>query len=122
MEFKAINLAARFILEMSGLIILGIWGWNVGEGLLKPVLALGVPIVAATFWGVFAVLDDPSRSGKAPVVVPGLVRLVLELSFFSSVVLALLELGYSIFGWVFGMIVVVHYLASYERIAWLLRQ
>jgi len=122
LEGNAINLAVRFLLEMSGLVTLGVWGWARGDGLLKYVLALAVPIIAAAVWGIFAVPDDPSRSGNAPIIVPGLVRLVLELAFFASVVWALFAMRLSILGWLFGVIVVVHYLVSYERVSWLLRQ
>ncbi|WP_280456932.1 DUF2568 domain-containing protein, partial [Nocardia carnea] len=34
-------------------------------------LVVLLPVVAAAAWGVFAVPDDPSRSGAAPVAVPG---------------------------------------------------
>ena len=107
---------------MSGLVTLGVWGWARGDGILKFVLALAVPIIAAAIWGIFAVPDDPSRSGNAPIVVSGLVRFVLELVFFTSVVWALFAMRQSMFGWLFGFIVVVHYLVSYERLSWLLRQ
>ncbi len=107
---------------MSGLVALGVWGWATGDGVLKFMLAMAVPLIAAAIWGIFAVPNDPSRSGNAPVIVPGLVRLVLELAFFTSVVWALFALHQSILGWVFGVIAIVHYLVSYERVSWLLRQ
>jgi hypothetical protein len=50
-----------------------------------------IPLLAATAWGVFNVKGDPSRSGKAPVPVPGIVRLLLELAFFGSATLALFQ-------------------------------
>lgn len=107
---------------MSGLVTLGVWGWARGEGILKFVLAMALPIIAAAIWGIFAVPNDPGRSGNAPVIVPGLVRLLLELAFFSSVVWALFTLHQSILGLLFGVIVIIHYLVSYERVSWLLHQ
>ena len=107
---------------MSGLVTLGVWGWARGDGAMKYVLALAVPIIAAAIWGIFAVPNDPSRSGNSPVVVPGLVRLVIELAFFSFVVWALFALRQSTLAWLFGVIVIVHYLVSYERVSWLLHQ
>lgn len=107
---------------MSGLVTLGVWGWGRGDGVLNYLLALIVPIIAAAIWGIFAVPDDPSRSGNAPISVPGLVRLVLELAFFASVIWALFAMRQPIWGWLFGVIVVVHYLVSYQRVSWLLRQ
>jgi len=122
MEVNAINLAVRFILEMSGLIILGVWGWDKGDGSSKFILALGVPLVAAIIWGVFAVSDDPGRSGNAPIIVSGVVRLIIELTFFVLVIWALFVMNHSMLGWLFGVLVVVHHLVSYERVSWLLRQ
>ena len=93
MGSNPINLAFRFILELAALIIFGLWGWNLGTGILRYVLTLGIPILAAAAWGTFAVLDDPSRSGKAPVPVPGIIRLLLELAFFALATWALFDLG-----------------------------
>ena len=117
-----VNLALRFILEIAGLVALGWWGWNQGEGILRFVLAFGIPILAAVLWGTFAVPDDPSRSGKAPVQVPGIVRLLLELAFFVSATWSLFAEGAATLGWIYGIAVLVHYLASYDRILWLVRQ
>ena len=102
----------RFILEIAGLVALGWWGWNQGEGILRFVLAFGIPILAAVLWGTFAVPDDPSRSGKAPVQVPGIVRLLLELAFFVSATWSLLAVGAATLGWIYGIAVLVHYLVS----------
>jgi hypothetical protein len=76
-----INLILRFILELAALTGMSIWGWKQSDGWFRFVLAIGIPIIAAAIWGTFAVPDDPSRSGKAPVVVPGLLRLGVELVF-----------------------------------------
>jgi hypothetical protein len=122
LEWKQVNLCLRFILEMTGLVVLGSWGWASGDGVLKYIFALAVPIIAAAAWGIFAVPNDPSRSGNAPVAVPGIIRLLLELAFFSLVVWALFALHRPMFGSIIGGIVIVHYLASYERVSWLLRQ
>ena len=78
-----INLAVRFLLEMAALISLGVWGWKVGDSWTRYILAIGIPLILAVGWGTFAVPDDPSRSGSAPVPVPGIIRLLLELGFFS---------------------------------------
>jgi len=122
LDVNTINLAVRFFLEMSGLLTLGMWGWEKGDDTLKIIFALAIPIFFAAIWGIFAVPDDPSRSGNAPIIVPGLVRLVIELAFFTTVVWALFAMRHSLLGWMFGATVVVHYIVSYERISWLLRQ
>jgi hypothetical protein len=117
-----VNLALRFLLEMVALVALGLWGWQRGDGLLRFVLAVGIPLAAAAAWGIFNVPDDPSRSGGAPVPVPGILRLALELAFFALATLALYDSGFRTLSWVMGVMVALHYLASYDRIRWLLSQ
>ena len=122
MGSNPINLAFRFLLEIAGLVALGFWGWNQTEGILRFVLALGIPLIAAVLWGTFAVPDDPSRSGKAPVPVPGIVRLLLELAFFGIATWSILDYGATTVGWVYGIVVLAHYLISYDRVLWLIRR
>jgi hypothetical protein len=122
MGSNPVNLAVRFLLEIAGLAALGWWGWSQGDGILRFVLALGIPILAAVLWGTFAVPDDPSRSGKAPVPVPGIVRLVLELAFFAAATWALFATGLTTLAWIYGVVVLIHYAVSYDRILWLVRQ
>ena len=122
MGSNPVNLAARFILEVVGLLALGWWGWNRAEGALRILLALGIPILAAVIWGTFAVPDDPSRSGEARVPVTGTLRLILELAFFASATSALIALDLITLGWVYGIAALIHYAISYDRIAWLVRQ
>ncbi len=117
-----INLALRFLLEMIGLVALGVWGWGQGEGLFRFVLGLGLPVLAAVLWGTFAVPEDPSRSGKAPVQVSGVVRLLLEFGFFAAATAALFFVGGPLVALIFGLIVLLHYAISYDRILWLVRQ
>ena len=117
-----INLAVRFLLELFALLVMGAWGWRQTDSWLKFVLALGIPLVLAIVWGTFAVPNDPSRSGAAPVAVPGIMRLVIELAIFGLAVWALYDMGYTSFSWVFAIIVALHYIASYDRIRWLVAQ
>lgn len=116
------NLAVRFLLEMSGLVSLGNWGWNQSDGWLRFVLAIGIPIIFATIWGTFAVPDDPSRSGKAPIVTPGIIRLAIEIGFFACATWSMYDLGFNKVSLAFGIIVVLHYMISYDRIKWLISQ
>jgi hypothetical protein len=78
--------------------------------------------LAAGAWGTFAVPGDPSRSGKAPVPVPGIVRLILELAYFGAATWALFATGLATLGWAYGLAVILHYLASYDRVGWLLQK
>ena len=117
-----INLTIRFLLELTSLIAMGLWGWKQSDGWIRFVLVLGIPIIAAAFWGTFAVLNDPSRSGAAPIPVPGILRLAIELVFFAIATWALYDLGYSKLSLALGMIVTIHYIISYGRIIWLINQ
>lgn len=119
MGWHPINLAARFILELAALGAMGVWGWTRGEGPLRFVLAVGLPVIAAALWGIFRVPNDP---GAAPVAVPGPVRLALELAFFGFAAWGLYQAGFARVGLLFGVIVAGHYLLSYDRLGWLLRQ
>jgi hypothetical protein len=117
-----INLGLRFILELAALIISGMWGWKLADSWLSLILAVMIPIAMATIWGVFAVPKDPSRSGNAPVPVTGWLRLLIELAFFAFATFCLLQMDYKLVGWGFSSVVVIHYVISYDRIIWLLRQ
>jgi uncharacterized protein DUF2568 len=119
---QPVNLAVRFLLELSALLALGLWGWHWRDDGFRIVAALTIPIVAASLWGTFAVPNDPSRSGSAPVPVSGLLRLALEFCFFGGATLALYNLGFAKLTATFGAAVVIHYLVSYDRLRWLVRQ
>lgn len=104
------------------LISLGMWGWAQGEGASRIFYSLATPILAAALWGLFAVPDDPSRSGKAPMPVPGWTRIILELVLFSVAVLALYTLRYPVIAFVFALAVVGHYVWSFGRMVWLVKR
>lgn len=122
MGSNPINLAVRFLLEICALLSLGLWGWQRSDGLLRFLLAIGLPLIAAVVWGVFAVPGDPSRSGEAPVPVPGMVRLGLELALFACAVWALSSAGYIGLSRALGVVTVLHYAVSYDRLWWLVKQ
>ena len=117
-----INLGIRFLLELTVLFAVGYWAWKSQTGFAKYFLAFGLPIVLATIWGVFAVPNDPSRSGETVIAVSGWLRLLIELAIFAVGIFALYKGGYNKLSLIFAIIVVVHYLASYDRINWLLKQ
>ena len=101
---------------------MGWWGWRQrGDG-WRIVFAVAIPLAAATLWGVFAVPNDPSRSGAAPVPIPGVLRLLLELAFFVSAVWTVYDLGFARLAASFAVIVAVHYLLSFDRVRWLITQ
>ena len=116
-----LNLLMRFLLELAALAAMAVWGWSAAWDWKRIVLAAGIPVIAAVVWGTFAVPDDPSRSGKAPVPVPGVIRLLVELIIFGLATWMLIDLGYRLPGGIFGFIVLAHYLLSYDRVYWLIK-
>lgn len=115
-----LNLFLRFLLEMVALLSAGIWGWNQSTGLKQYFLAAIIPIILATIWGVFAVPNDPSRSGKSPIVTPGKIRLIIELLIFAIAAWALNDLKLHKTSLAFIIVIFLHYISSYDRIKWLL--
>ena len=115
--------ALRFGLEVASLVALGSWAFHAAGGGLKGWLAgLALPAAAAAAWATFAVPGDRSRSGGAPVPVPGWVRLVLELTLFVGAAAALWALHHPTALAVFVAALLVHHLVSPARHLWLLRQ
>lgn len=115
-----VNLFFRFILELIFLVIFSMWGYHQIEGWPSVVLAVFMPLAVMLVWGIFNVPDDPSRSGKAPVPVPGILRLFIELSIFGLAIWFLYDLGYQRLFIIYGVLVIIHYLFSIDRMSWLL--
>jgi hypothetical protein len=116
-----LNLGLRFILEMIALYGFGLQGWRLGSGWTRFIFAPIFVIIAASLWGVFRVPGDASHSGEAPVRVPGFVRLIFELGLFFFAAYFVYLAGKTIPAILFAVIVVVHYLLSWDRILWLMR-
>lgn len=115
------NLALRFLLEILALLAIGMWSYRLVPNGWKYILAALIPILVATAWGVFNVPGDPSRSGAAPVIVPGLIRLIIELAIFTFASWALFTTGHTQWSEIFSVIILIHYLISYDRVGWLLQ-
>lgn len=115
-----LNLAVRFVLELSALAAIGIWGFDQHSGAWRWILGFGLPLLAAIAWGTFAVPGDRSRSGEAPIPVPGTMRLLLELALFGLAAWALYDTGHAALALILAGVTAVHYAVSYDRIGWLL--
>jgi hypothetical protein len=114
-----LNLALRFFLELAALVAFGYYGWIQFGGALRYLLAFGLPIIAAALWGTFRV---PGDGGKPIIRVPGIIRLLIEAAFFGLSVWCLFDAGAKVTGWIFASVILIHYLISYDRIAWLLKK
>ncbi|MDF1674000.1 MAG: YrdB family protein [Vicingaceae bacterium] len=117
-----LNLILRFLLEMTVLITVSYWGYYLTNTPVKYLNVISFPIFLATLWGVFAVPNDPSRSGKTVVKTPGVIRLIIELIFFSFGAIAFYLINFQTLAIVFLIIVLLHYLLSVDRVNWLLKQ
>jgi len=118
MSNNPINLAVRFLLELAALAALGSWGFHASQGPLRYVLAVMTPVAAAAIWGVFRIPGDP---GPAPVATPGPVRLAIEIAYFTLASLGLAAAGYSRLAWILGGLVLLHYIVSFDRVGWMVR-
>ena len=116
-----LNLALRFLLEICALFALGYWGWTQHDGLARWLWVIGAPLIAAILWGTFAVPNDPSRSGHAPIPTPGALRLLLELLIFAVSAIAIIVSQQKSTGMILAILVLFHYVISYDRILWLFR-
>jgi hypothetical protein len=116
------QLALRFALELGALIGIGRWASLLAEGPWAYATGVGVPLAAAVAWGTFAVRGDPSRSGNAPVPVPGTLRLALELVVFVTGAVGFAVRQNFIACGVFVALLGAHHAATKSRIRWLLEQ
>jgi len=113
------NDVLRFALEVAALFAMGYAGWHlVDDALVSVVLAVVLPLGAAVVWGVFRVDGDPK---VAPVPVPGVVRLCIEVDFFGAAVVLLAVVGQVGAAVILGALVVGHYAWGYRRVQWLVR-
>ena len=116
-----LNAGLRFLLELAALFAVGYWGWHQEIGGFRFLLALAAPVLFAAIWYTFNVKNDPSRSGKAPVPVPGVVRLAIELALFALATAAAYSSMSELIGIIYGLVLLAHYGFSYRRIAWMMR-
>ncbi|GIK29713.1 MAG: YrdB family protein [Phototrophicaceae bacterium] len=113
-----VNLALRFVLELAAIAALAVWGWSQHDGLLRVLLAIGLPLLGGTVWAVFRV---PGDGGDPIVAVSGAVRLLIELALFGAAVVLLYSAGETTLALMFAVVIVVHYTLSYDRVIRLLR-
>ena len=104
---KGVNLALRFLLELCALGALGYWGFKTGSGTLAKIgLGVGAPLVAAVVWAIFV-------SPQAPVQLPGIVVLLLQVLVFGSAAAGLVVTGHRTLALVFGVVVIINAVLMY---------
>ncbi len=99
---EAVNVALRFLLELSVLAALGYAGYRIGaNGLLRIVLAVGMPVVVAGVWitfgapGAALLLKDP-------------LHVVLEIVVFFGAAVALVRARQPVFGLALAVLFVIN--------------
>ena len=115
------NLILRFLLELAALGGFAALAWRSTEGSWRFLAVIVVVVLIGAVWATFAVPNDPSRSGNAPVPVPGALRLLLEFAVLLGGAWAFHAAGYSWVGLTITALVIVHYLLWTERIVWLMQ-
>lgn len=116
------NLSLRFGLELAALAGLGYGAWRIAPGPTRWAAVVVVPLVAIAAWGVFNVAGDPSRSGAAPIEVSGGTRLAIEVAVLGLGAVGIWVAGRPVAALPLVVLVAVHYLASAERVGWLVAQ
>ena len=113
-----LNLALRIALELAMWFAFGYWGWTQHEGVWRFVWGIGLPVVVAAVWGIFRAPDD---HGKGLMDVPGPVRLLTEWALFGLAVVLYAAAGRPTAASILALLVLLHYLASYDRVLRMLR-
>lgn len=118
-----VMLAARFLLELFGLVGIGYLGWWLGDGGVPGwILAIVFALIGAAVWGIFRVLHDPPGKTEQPVVVPGWARFAIEIGFFAVAAVGLWFGANRAASETLMTAVVLLYVITWDRQRWLLRQ
>lgn len=113
------NLLLRLVIQIVSLVSLGQWGWDQGAGWMKYALGIGIPVLAALIWIVFTVPGDPGWKNRVVIPIPGRLRLGLEILLFLIVLTTLVSRSQVFLAGFLAFALLLHYLWSAERVAWL---
>ena len=101
MLLRQLNLALKFLLELSALAAFGLWGASLSDGATAVLLAIGLPALAAGLWGTLAAPRARRRLSLRP-------RVLFEQGFFLAAGIALWRVGGATAAAVFVAIVLVN--------------
>jgi Protein of unknown function (DUF2568) len=97
------NLGLAFAVELAGLGIFAHWGWRTGGSTpTRLLLAIGLPLLAAVLWGLFAA---PTANYGSPVLTA-----TVKIAFFGLTSLALWSLEHRVLGIAFVVVVAANVL------------
>jgi len=104
---RSLNLTLRFLLELLALATLGAWGaTRSGPMALRAALAIGAPLAAAVWWGLFV-------SPKARLGGPRALRLALGMPVFLLAAAAIAGLGRPGLGLGFAVVATLNTLSTW---------
>ncbi len=118
-QLPALQAALRFLIEIAALVCWGWIGWEIAPGGWRWAAAIVLPLIGAIVWATFRAPGDHSAGGGAPVAVPGIVRLLIELGVLGGAAVTVALVGHPIVGLVLGAAIVVHHAATVPRLRWL---
>lgn len=121
MGFHPANLAFRFVLEIISLVGLFRLGLTTGTEAVGWILGFLFTITGMVLWATFRVPGDRTASGEAPYPTTGPKRLFIELAVLGAGAAGWFLSGPSWVAWANLAGLVIHYVLSYDRIAWLFR-
>lgn len=102
------NLTLAFAVELVALGIFAWWGWQAVDGTaLKLVLAIGLPVIGAVIWGLFAA---PTATRTTPVV-----RAIVKVVVFGLAGAALWSLGHAVLAVIFVVVVAANLLIIHTQ-------
>ncbi len=100
--FIAVNLGIRFLLELAMLVALGWVGGEIGSSwVVRVLLAIAFPLVAAVVWGTFIAPKAPRRLADPA-------KLLVELVLFGAAVVGLAVVGHPVLAAVLGVVFLVN--------------
>ena len=100
-RWNVLWLTLALLSEIAALAVLAAWGWSAGSGGVRWLAAVGLPLLAAVLWGLFAA---PRARIRVPVMAVAVKALVL-----GGAVLALADLGHP---WWAGVLAVASLLGA----------
>jgi hypothetical protein len=96
------NEALAFLLEVAALVAVGMWGYHAGSGTVaKLALAVGLPLLVAVVWGLFA-------APRAVFTLPLAGVLAVKALVFAAATAAFWAAGHRLLALVFAIVVVAN--------------
>jgi len=101
--YRSINLLLAFLLELIALAALCFWGFHIGSStLVHIVFGIGLPVIAAILWGLFAAGGGPKYT------TPAWFKASIKILVYASATIGLVVTGHRVLAVVFALLVIVN--------------